>query len=166
MKWTLLTIILLSFLCSCQRDTEVGKYVYVDETGLIHIDRKCSRLNYKELNSCRIESSQVDVGVASEFCPLCVSDGAFDQMISSAKDRRVIAKKRLTDLYEFMKSENFDVPDNYKSFDRTLTKAGEEGYNNRRLIYNALKENYCIESRTFEEFSNKLFASTDGIEKR
>lgn len=159
----LLTIVLFSFLCSCQR-SEIGKYVYVDMSGIIHVDGKCSVLNnHKNVKADRIGVSLIDIGLQSQFCIQCVSDESYDQLISPSKDRRMVATKKLRDLYEALKSDNFDVPDSYDSFELTLTIAGEDGYSNRRIIYNTLKEYDLVSSRTFEQFSSRLFIPADVV---
>lgn len=138
-----------------------GKYFYVDMTGLIHASRKCSRLNYKGMKNNRIEALRIDIGSASEFCPKCVSDEVYERMMALTKDRHMVAKKKLIEVYEWMKSENFDVPVDYDSFNRTLTADGEEGYNNRLALYKTLKEFNSIDSPTFEIFSSRLFAPAE-----
>ena len=66
-------------------------------------------------------------------------------------------KKPLYDLYKGLRANNYDVPDNYESFERTLTKAGNEGANNRRTLYQALKQNYYDVLEKYETFYSTLF---------
>lgn len=67
-------------------------------------------------------------------------------------------KKPLHTLYESLKADNYDVPDTYESFERTLTAAGKEGVTNRMTLYNSLKsDNYDVPD-TYESFANTLFA--------
>lgn len=138
-----------------------GKYFYVDMTGLIHASRNCSRLNYKGMKNNRIEALRIDIGSASEFCPKCVSDEVYERMMAITQDRHMVAKKKLIEVYEWMKSENFDVPNEYDTFKRTLTADGEEGYDNRLALYKTLKEYNSIDSPTFEIFSSRLFAPAE-----
>lgn len=67
-------------------------------------------------------------------------------------------KKPLHTLYETLKSDNYDVPDTYESFELTLTAPGKEGTNNRLTLYKTLKsDNYDVPD-TYESFANTLFA--------
>ena len=68
------------------------------------------------------------------------------------------AKKPLKTLYNSLKADNYDVPDNYESFERTLTAPGAVGTNNRIKLYGSLKaDNYDVPD-TYESFAKTLFA--------
>lgn len=64
------------------RDAKLSEYVYVDDVDIIHIDRKCSRLNYKGLQSERIKREKLstyEFKLSSySFCPKCVSDKDYE----------------------------------------------------------------------------------------
>ncbi len=61
-------------------------------------------------------------------------------------------------LYQSLVRDNYDVPDNYDSFERTLTAPGREGMESRRALYNSLAaDNYDVPD-TYESFANTLFA--------
>lgn len=62
---------------SSRKDKSVGEYVYIDNFGIVHADRKCSRLNYKRMTSTRKPVSMLSVD-EWEFCPKCVSDKAYE----------------------------------------------------------------------------------------
>ncbi len=65
--------------------------------------------------------------------------------------------KPLYTLYKGLRANNYDVPDNYASFERTLTEAGESGAKSRHTLYRALKsQNYDVPD-TYERFYNTLF---------
>lgn len=65
--------------------------------------------------------------------------------------------KPLYTLYKGLRANNYDVPDNYASFERTLTEAGEGGAKSRHTLYRALKsQNYDVPD-TYERFYNTLF---------
>lgn len=69
-------------------------------------------------------------------------------------------KTQLYTLYQSLKADNYDVPDTYESFERTLTAPGNEGMTNRMTLYNSLKsDNYDV-PETYESFSNTLFVPT------
>lgn len=63
----------------------------------------------------------------------------------------------LLKLYNGLKDNNFSVPDNFESFERTLAAPGNEGINNRQTLYKALKRsNYSVPDN-YESFRNTLF---------
>lgn len=66
-------------------------------------------------------------------------------------------KRPLYTLYESLKNDDYDVPDNYESFERTLTAKGDEGTKNRMTLYNSLKSNNYDVPDTYESFANTLF---------
>ena len=65
--------------------------------------------------------------------------------------------KPLYQLYKGLKANNFDVPDNYTSFERTLCAPGNEGARNRRTIYAALKKQNFDVPDSYESFYRTLF---------
>lgn len=69
-------------------------------------------------------------------------------------------KAPLYTLYESLKADNYDVPDTYESFERTLTASGSEGVANRQTLYNSLKANNYDVPETYESFANTLFVPT------
>ena len=74
--------------------------------------------------------------------------------------------KPLYTLYEGLKANNYDVPDNYESFERTLTEAGKGGADSRHTLYNALKEqNYDVPD-SYEHFYNTLFTPVNNTTSR
>ncbi len=68
------------------------------------------------------------------------------------------SKKNLEILYDSLKRDNYDVPDTYESFERTLTASGSEGVKNRQTLYGSLRrDNYDV-PETYERFAGALFA--------
>ena len=67
--------------------------------------------------------------------------------------------KPLYTLYESLKSDNYDVPDNYDSFERTLTAPGAEGTNSRLALYKSLKDDGYDVPDTYDSFANTLFSA-------
>lgn len=68
-----------------------------------------------------------------------------------------MAESQLRTLYESLRRDNYDVPDTYESFERTLTAPGQEGTTNRQTLYNSLhKDGYDVPD-TYESFANTLF---------
>lgn len=70
------------------RDCSLGGYCYIDEYSIIHVSRKCSRLNYKDMTSRRFKVDDMyfyfkDTPVGSlSFCPKCVSDKDYEKIIN------------------------------------------------------------------------------------
>ena len=65
--------------------------------------------------------------------------------------------KPLRKLYTSLKSNNYDVPDNYESFERTLTQAGQAGAQSRRALHKSLKkDNYDVPDN-YDSFYKSLF---------
>ena len=65
--------------------------------------------------------------------------------------------KPLRKLYTSLKSNNYDVPDNYESFERTLTQAGQAGAQSRRALHESLKkDNYDVPDN-YDSFYKSLF---------
>ncbi len=65
--------------------------------------------------------------------------------------------KPLRKLYTSLKSNNYDVPDNYESFERTLTESGQSGAQSRRALHESLKKNNYDVPDSYESFYKSLF---------
>ena len=65
--------------------------------------------------------------------------------------------KPLRKLYTSLKSNNYDVPDNYESFERTLTQAGQAGAQSRRALHESLKKNNYDVPDSYDSFYKSLF---------
>lgn len=61
------------------KSDSTGEYVYVDRMGIVHADRKCSRLNYKGMTSRRIKIAECEVDENS-MCPKCVDDRTYERL--------------------------------------------------------------------------------------
>lgn len=59
----------------------VGEYVYVDRYDILHVDRKCSRLNYKGMESGRIKTQKINLSNVT-LCPKCVSDDNYEELLN------------------------------------------------------------------------------------
>lgn len=66
--------------------------------------------------------------------------------------------KPLRKLYTSLKSNNYDVPDNYESFERTLTESGQAGAQSRRALHESLKKNNYDVPDSYDSFYKSLFA--------
>ena len=67
--------------------------------------------------------------------------------------------KPLYTLYESLKSDNYDVPEDYDSFESTLTAPGADGTKNRLTLYKSLKDDGYDVPDTYDSFANTLFAA-------
>ncbi len=65
--------------------------------------------------------------------------------------------KPLRKLYTSLKSNNYDVPDNYESFERTLTESGQSGAQSRRALHESLKKNNYDVPDSYDSFYKSLF---------
>lgn len=65
--------------------------------------------------------------------------------------------KPLRKLYTSLKSNNYDVPDNYESFERTLTESGQSGAQSRRALHESLKKNNYDVPDNYDSFYKSLF---------
>jgi hypothetical protein len=74
--------------------------------------------------------------------------------------------KPLYTLYQGLKANNYDVPDNYDSFERTLVQQGKAGADARHTLYNALKQqNYDVPDK-YENFYTTLFEPISSTSSR
>ncbi len=68
-----------------------------------------------------------------------------------------MAERPLYTLYQNLKAQNYDVPDDYNKFESALTRDGKGGADNRHAIYENLKaQNFDVPS-TYERFYSALF---------
>ncbi len=74
--------------------------------------------------------------------------------------------KPLYDLYKGLRADNYDVPESYESFERTLTKAGKTGAASRHTLYEALKRNNYDVPERYESFYSTLFEPVNGTTSR
>lgn len=78
----MLFILLVLFIAKPQAvkvQSKSGEYVYIDEFGIVHADRKCKRLNYKGMMSERIKVSDLTAEY-NDFCTQCVDDEAYENL--------------------------------------------------------------------------------------
>lgn len=80
----------------------------------------------------------------------------------------IMAEKErpLYTLYKGLKANNYDVPENYDSFEKTLTEAGNGGANSRHTLYNSLKEQNFDVPDTYERFYSNLFTPVNKTTSR
>jgi len=74
--------------------------------------------------------------------------------------------KPLYDLYKGLQANDYDVPDNYESFERTLTEAGKNGADSRHALYETLKKDYYDVPEKYEDFYSTLFEPVNGTTSR
>lgn len=68
--------------------SRLGEYVYLDLAHIIHVNRKCPKLNYKRWRSERIKVNDLVTSEEMSFCPKCVSDEDYETLNQAAKDNK------------------------------------------------------------------------------
>lgn len=76
-------IICFSLIPPPEKAAKTKEYVYLDDYGIVHTDRKCSRLNYKGMTSERIKIENFNSANYLDFCPKCVDDKTYESLISN-----------------------------------------------------------------------------------
>lgn len=66
-------------------------------------------------------------------------------------------ERPLYTLYKNLKSQNYDVPDDYDRFEKALTLQGQAGASNRHKIYDSLKSQNFDVPDSYERFYSALF---------
>ena len=61
--------------------TSLGEYIYIDTRNIIHVSRRCPKLNYKMLKSERVKVSDF-YNDGYSYCPYCVSDDDYEAIES------------------------------------------------------------------------------------
>lgn len=65
---------------SSTTQTKLGEYVYVDDMNIVHVSRRCSRLNYKGMESDRVKVKDLHKETGVSYCPKCVSDKDYETL--------------------------------------------------------------------------------------
>lgn len=66
-------------------------------------------------------------------------------------------EKPLQTLHKSLLSNNYDVPDDYESFEQTLTAKGKEGFQNRYTLWKSLNDNGYDVPDNYDDFAHTLF---------
>ena len=74
--------------------------------------------------------------------------------------------KPLYSLYKGLRENKYDVPDNYASFQKTLTQPGNAGAKSRRGLYQSLKDSNYDVPDTYEDFYKNLFVPVNSTTSR
>jgi mRNA-degrading endonuclease HigB of HigAB toxin-antitoxin module len=107
--------------------------------------------NAKKLHGLLEKAGYDDIGTEDQFLNWL---GVEQQLIPKTQP---MAEKPLQTLHRTLLKYNWDVPEDYSSFERTLTAKGEQGYRNRYALWKALKsDNYDVPD-DYESFSRTLF---------
>lgn len=85
---TCVTAVLVAFIwklpdamkASSTMQTKLGEYVYVDDMNIVQVSRRCSRLNYKGMESDRVKVKELHKETAVTYCPKCVSDKDYEKL--------------------------------------------------------------------------------------
>ena len=134
-----------------------GEYVYVDRSNILHIDRKCSRLNYKGMTSRRVKVSEISTLDFDSYCPKCVDDQLY-QSISTIinHNKTYIRNERLCQLYDALMEDGAPLP-SFATFEKKLLTSRAD----RREVYEALKADGVNVGETLEEFERRYLISKD-----
>lgn len=65
----------------------------------------------------------------------------------------------LQTLHKSLLDNNYDVPEDYNSFERTLTAKGDEGYQNRFQLWKSLRDNDYDVPDNYDDFRDTLFTA-------
>ena len=96
-KWLLITASLTTIIVAAiwkypdivkvhqNRQMQLGEYIYVDPRKIIHVSRKCPKLNYKGFKSNRVRPEEISTSVLNSpedftFCPYCVNDRDYETL--------------------------------------------------------------------------------------
>lgn len=78
---------------NASKDTKLGEYVYVDTRTILHVSRKCPKLNYKGWKSQRVKLVDIFTCYKDELrdlsiCPHCVDDKDYEKIVSYYLEQR------------------------------------------------------------------------------
>ena len=134
------------------------EYVYIDQNDVLHISRKCPKLNYKGYQSERLPRKELSSLNQFNFCPHCVSDKDFTQLkelieqnIERGREKAVIDEsvKKIKALYDTFVKEGYEM-ESEADFRKNLADPVK-----RRRAYDALvNDGYDME--TFSEFERNI----------
>ena len=179
MKKGVLFCMIILLVCSCSKKQEVGKYVYIDFMKTIHIDREClSKMDEKHMtneqrmikmkgvefvDTCCLFSRNYDSSSEEEyrFCTICVDDETY-KYISRIMERnegnrfenKHISQK-VKSLYDVLKSNGEDVGSE-REFNDWFLKPGQEGYKNRKYLWDTFNQHGADVGANYEEFASWL----------
>lgn len=99
---TLTLVLVAFFLFSCsgqkekeKKDQEIGKYVYVDSQGTLHIKNPCYsglRITDEDGNSYKksvtfVDTEDINGNDLESLCPMCVRDEHYEQLLQIVKHK-------------------------------------------------------------------------------
>lgn len=177
MRWILAILVICLASCTDNKHDKVGKYVYVDCSNTIHIDRDCAAniadtpktkeermanmQGVEFIDTCNLirEWSTPLMKGSFNFCPKCVDDEAYKHLAeimhrNAEYQARIKAhadsiSERLTWLYNRLYV-NYDLP-NYDTFVRDMADPQK-----RQRTYQTANNEGLNVGATFDEFSELL----------
>lgn len=68
-------------------ENHLGKYCYIDDMNIVHADRHCKKLGYKDMMPpTRVRTERYDLeGSIEGYCPVCVSDDDYELLVELKK---------------------------------------------------------------------------------
>lgn len=179
MKKGILFCMIILLFCSCSKKQEVGKYVYIDWMKTIHIDREClSKMDEKHMtneqrmikmkgvefvDTCSLLSRNYNSSLEHEyrFCTICVDDETYKHISRIMErneeyrfDNKHISQK-VKSLYDVLKSNGEDVGSE-QEFNDWFLKPGQEGYKNRKYLWDTFNQHGADVGANYEEFASWL----------
>ncbi len=150
----MLFLVFLTFSCSIKPDGSIGKYVFYDDEGVIHIDESCRQLRSgKDSNGHSTYAmacvDTTDFVFIDRVCSQCVNTSGYEHLTTIYKRNKARDESRLW-LFEKSKILYYDFED-YDSFVSAL-----ESQSLRRIIYTKAQSKGLNVGSTFEEFNNIL----------
>lgn len=115
-------------------EPELGKYVYVDEYSILHVNRNCDKIAvYHGAKPVRVYTlREIESGKWDQVCSVCISDNTYETI-----SHFIVGNDNTRFLYNTLVEDNYDVP-NYEHFlidiqdtikQRELhTNMGKDGY--------------------------------------
>lgn len=115
-------------------EPELGKYVYVDEYSILHVNRNCDKIAvYHGAKPVRVYTlREIESGKWDQVCSVCISDNTYETI-----SHFIVGNDNTRFLYNTLVEDNYDMP-NYEQFlidiqdtikQRELhTNMGKDGY--------------------------------------
>lgn len=131
---TLAIVWLVVWITHRPSEPELGKYVYVDEYSILHVNRNCDKIAvFHGAKPVRVYTlREIESGRWDQVCSVCISDNTYETI-----SHFIVGNDNTRFLYNTLVEDNYDMP-NYEQFlidiqdtikQRELhTNMGKDGY--------------------------------------
>ena len=138
------------------RDSEIGEYVYVDNSSILHSKRDCNNITvYRGAKPIKILSKdKLLIGDWNYVCSSCVDDSEFDNLSSIST-----VNGNINSLYGFLQDEGYDFMGDIDAFREKLKSKDK-----LESLYDFLREEGYILPSLDEYFRDLDINSQIGIE--